>query len=283
MSRKLNQRLATIPAAAVVTSAWLKARGISSRLADYYCRSGWLHRVGDGAFTTRPGTPSWMGAVHGLQQRPSSVHPGGRTALEIFGHAHFIPVGSNYPIYLFGRTNDRLPSWFRGLPWFGRVQHVRTNFLPDGLGALRPQRRRASRDDVDGRARDPRVSSASAARRVILRARQLDLREPRRPSARIGPIASFRLHIDPRQTVVPASGGKAQPHVDEAHRPHPDFAGTRKSIARLRRSSRFEIPDHRPRKCRRHPDRFPLTSYRALAAAHRTALRGICLIRCHKN
>lgn len=134
MSRKLNQRLATIPAAAVVTSAWLKARGISSRLADYYCRSGWLHRVGDGAFTTRTGTPSWMGAVHGLQQKPSSVHPGGRTALEIFGHAHFIPLGSNYPIYLFGRTNDRLPSWFRGLSWFGRVQHVRTNFLPDGLG-----------------------------------------------------------------------------------------------------------------------------------------------------
>jgi hypothetical protein len=91
MSRKLNQQLTAVPAAAVLTSAWLKCRGISSRLADYYCRSGWLHRVGDGAFTIKPGTPSWLGAVHGLQQKPTSIHPGGRTALEIFGRAHFIP------------------------------------------------------------------------------------------------------------------------------------------------------------------------------------------------
>lgn len=134
MSRKLTQQLTAIPSAAVLTSAWLKGRGISSRLADYYCRSGWLHRVGDGAFTTKPGTPSWLGAVHGLQQKPTSIHPGGRTALEIFGRAHFIPLGSNYPIYLFGRASERLPSWFRGLPWFGRVRHVRTSFLPDDLG-----------------------------------------------------------------------------------------------------------------------------------------------------
>lgn len=134
MSQKLNQRLTSAPVSAVLTSAWLKDRGISSRLADYYSRSGWLHRVGDGAFTTRRETPTWMGAVYGLQQKPDSTHPGGRTSLEIFGHAHFIPLGANYPIYLFSRTNDRLPSWFRGLPWFGRVQHVSTNFLPQELG-----------------------------------------------------------------------------------------------------------------------------------------------------
>lgn len=134
MRRKLNQQLTAVSAAAVLTSAWLKGRGISSRLADYYCRSGWLYRVGDGAFTIRPEMPSWLGAVYGLQQKPNSIHPGGRTALEIFGHAHFIPLGANYPIYLFSRTSDRLPSWFRGLQWFGRVQHVRTSFLPDDVG-----------------------------------------------------------------------------------------------------------------------------------------------------
>jgi len=134
MSQKLNQRLTAAPAAAVLTSSWLKGRGISSRLADYYSRSGWLHRVGDGAFTTKPGIPTWVGAVYGLQQKPTSIHPGGRTSLEIFGRAHFIPLGANYPIYLFSRTNDRLASWFRGLPWFGRVRHIRTNFLPAQVG-----------------------------------------------------------------------------------------------------------------------------------------------------
>ena len=132
--RRLNQRLGLAPAGAVLTSAWLKGQGISNRLADYYAGSGWLHRIGDGAFTARPETPTWLGAVHGLQQKSASFHPGGRAALELSGLAHFIPLGDAAPVYLFSRSGDRLPSWFKGLPWFGRVQHVGTNFLPPSLG-----------------------------------------------------------------------------------------------------------------------------------------------------
>jgi hypothetical protein len=64
--KKINQRLNAAPAGAVLTSAWLKRQGISSRLADYYASSGWLHRVGEGAFTVQPGAPAWLGAVFGL-------------------------------------------------------------------------------------------------------------------------------------------------------------------------------------------------------------------------
>lgn len=84
----------------MLTSAWLKRQGISSRLADYYARSGWLHRVGDGAFTVQPEPPSWLGAVFGLQEKSKSFHPGGRTALELSGLAHFLPLGDNHPVYL---------------------------------------------------------------------------------------------------------------------------------------------------------------------------------------
>ncbi len=132
--QKLNQRLSTAPAGAVLTSAWLKSQGISSRLADYYASSGWLHRVGDGAFTVQPQTPTWLGAVFGLQQKSKSFHPGGRTALELSGLAHFLPLGDAYPVYLFSRTSDRFPAWFKRLPWVGRVQHVGTNFLPLEIG-----------------------------------------------------------------------------------------------------------------------------------------------------
>ena len=131
---KLSQRLTSAPAGAVLTSAWLKRQGISSRLADYYARSGWLHRVGDGAFTVQPGPPSWLGAVFGLQQKSKSFHPGGRTALELSGLAHFLPLGDNHPVYLFCGASERLPSWFRGLPCAGRVRHVRTDFLPPDEG-----------------------------------------------------------------------------------------------------------------------------------------------------
>ncbi|MBA4136651.1 MAG: hypothetical protein C0518_04975 [Opitutus sp.] len=132
--QKLNQSLNASPAGAVLTSAWLKGQGISSRLADYYVNSGWLHRVGDGAFTVRPGTPTWLGAVFGLQQKSKSFHPGGRTALELSGLAHFLPLGEAHPVYLFSRSGDRLPTWFKRLPWASRVHHLRTNFLPQELG-----------------------------------------------------------------------------------------------------------------------------------------------------
>ncbi|HVW19929.1 MAG TPA: type IV toxin-antitoxin system AbiEi family antitoxin domain-containing protein [Opitutaceae bacterium] len=132
--QKLNQRLTAAPAGVVLTSAWLKSQGISSRLADYYANSGWLHRVGDGAFTVRPEPPSWLGGVFGLQQKSKSFHPGGRTALELSGLAHFLPLGDAHPVYLFSRAGNRLPAWFKGLPWFSRVRHVSTNFLPPELG-----------------------------------------------------------------------------------------------------------------------------------------------------
>lgn len=132
--QKLNQRLVSAPTGAVLTSAWLKREGISNRLADYYASSGWLHRVGNGAFTTQSGAPTWLGAVFGLQQKSKSIHPGGRTALELAGLAHFLPLGDAYPIHLFSHTSDRLPLWFKRLPLASRVLHASTNFLPQDLG-----------------------------------------------------------------------------------------------------------------------------------------------------
>jgi hypothetical protein len=134
LRKRINQRLFTAPANAVITSGWLRRHGISSKLAVYYASSGWLHRVGDGAFIVQPGTPTWLGAVFGLQEKSKSLHPGGRTALELSGLAHFLPLGETHPLFLFGRVGDRLPAWFEGLPWAKRVRHVSTNFLPDDLG-----------------------------------------------------------------------------------------------------------------------------------------------------
>ncbi len=131
---KLNQRLLSVPTGAVLTTKWLRSHGISNQLAEYYVGAGWLNRVGDGAFTVQKGVPTWLAAVYGLQQKSKTFHPGGRTGLELAGLAHFLPLGKNYPLYLFGSTGERLPEWFKNLPWAERVQHVRTNFLPADLG-----------------------------------------------------------------------------------------------------------------------------------------------------
>jgi len=131
---KLNQRLLSAPLGAVLTSTWLQHQGISTDLSKYYVRAGWLHRVGNGAFTIQNETPSWLGAMAGLQQKTPAFHPGGQTALELAGLAHFLSVGDTHPLYLFSRAGDRLPAWFQNLPWTNRVRHVTTNFLPSKIG-----------------------------------------------------------------------------------------------------------------------------------------------------
>jgi hypothetical protein len=131
---RINQRLLSAPNGAVLTLAWLKSQGISRKLATHYVKSGWLHRVGEGAFTLKPETPDWLGAVFGLQQKSASLHPGGRTALELVSLGHFLPLGEQAPVYLFSRSNERLPSWFTRLPWARRVHHVGAAFLPSEAG-----------------------------------------------------------------------------------------------------------------------------------------------------
>lgn len=123
-----------IPARAVLTLQWLNLRGISGKLANYYVKAGWLHRVGEGAFTVTAESPDWLGAVFGLQQKQATLHPGGQTALELAGVAHFLPLGTEAPLYLFGRSGERLPKWFTGLPWSRRVRYVQSAFLPPDLG-----------------------------------------------------------------------------------------------------------------------------------------------------
>lgn len=134
-SFKINQRLLTAPAGTVLTLEWLRAQGISRKLANYYVTSGWLQRVGEGAFTLKGDGPDWLGAVFGLQQkRDATFHPGGRTALELANAAHFLPIGAEAPVYLFSRAGERVPAWFRRLPWAGRVRLVSSDFLPADAG-----------------------------------------------------------------------------------------------------------------------------------------------------
>jgi len=132
---KLNQRLLTAPAGAVLTVEWLEARGISRKLANYYVTSGWLQRVGAGAYALKGEAPDWLGAVFGLQQRlGASSHPGGRTALELASSAHFLPLGDAAPVYLFARAGERPPAWFARCPWVGRIRWVHSDFLPVDAG-----------------------------------------------------------------------------------------------------------------------------------------------------
>ena len=56
----------------------------------------------------------WPGALYTLQtQLGLNVHPGGKTALELKGYAHYLPSGKR-KIFLYGTQGLILPTWFRG-------------------------------------------------------------------------------------------------------------------------------------------------------------------------
>ena len=57
-----------------------------------------------------------------------NVHPGGITAFELRGYAHYIALGGRQ-VTLFGKPGTKLPAWFTGHSWSQPVALVTTRSL----------------------------------------------------------------------------------------------------------------------------------------------------------
>lgn len=131
MSSKINQLLQCWPPDTVGTLRWLRGRGVDRRLADKYVQSGWLERLGHGAYRRAGAKVDWPGAVHALQAQLSlAVHPGGVTALELRGYSHYLAFGAR-ELVLFGTPGTRLPGWFENNSWSRPVTLVTTSVFAD--------------------------------------------------------------------------------------------------------------------------------------------------------
>ncbi|MCK5806221.1 MAG: type IV toxin-antitoxin system AbiEi family antitoxin [Lentisphaeria bacterium] len=120
---KINQLLRCWPEGAVGTMDWLREHDMSRKLADWHVRSGWLDRIGRGAFVRGGDKPDWTGGLYALQsQLGLTVHVGGRSALELQGRAHFVPLGRKQ-VLLVSDEQERLPSWFANHDWGADVSH----------------------------------------------------------------------------------------------------------------------------------------------------------------
>jgi Transcriptional regulator, AbiEi antitoxin, Type IV TA system/Transcriptional regulator, AbiEi antitoxin N-terminal domain len=109
---KLKSLLQLWPMHTIATSRWLSKQGMTYDNLERYERSGWVRRVGSGAFQRASDNVSWEGAVFGLQnQHPTQFYIGGRTALELQGAAHFLPLGQPR-VFLFSSSRKQLPLWF---------------------------------------------------------------------------------------------------------------------------------------------------------------------------
>ncbi len=112
--RPLNRLLNALPEGVAVPSAWLTANGISPQLVRKYVASGWLRPLARGVYA-RPAQPvAWQGIILGLQCLGGCpLHVGGISALNLQGHAHYLPLSGETRIHLWSHALDSisLPAW----------------------------------------------------------------------------------------------------------------------------------------------------------------------------
>ena len=111
---KLNLLLECLPEGVAAPSRWLADQGYSRQLVRKYVQGNWLQALGRGVYARPQGTVTWEGVVLGMQQLAGlPFHVGGVSALNRQGFAHYLPLGGESTIHLWGR--DKVPAWVRAV------------------------------------------------------------------------------------------------------------------------------------------------------------------------
>jgi hypothetical protein len=127
---KINRLVTHWPRGAPAAASYLTTQGFSHDLLTRYKKSGWIQSFGRGAYILNGDKVEWPGALYALQtQLGLKVHPGGKTALELKGYAHYLPSGIR-TLFLYGTQGLVLPTWFRGDRLGVDIALVRTNLFP---------------------------------------------------------------------------------------------------------------------------------------------------------
>lgn len=78
--------------------------------------------------------PSWESVVCSLQRMGSDLVVGGLSGLEVQGRSHYLPLGRNYTVSLFGR--EVLPTWTNRPRLAGRFRRHGITWLEEGEAPL---------------------------------------------------------------------------------------------------------------------------------------------------
>lgn len=129
---RINRLLKQCPDGTPMTSPWLEKQGVTPQLAARYKKSGWLTPLGRGAWIRTGKQLDWKLVIYALQtQLNMQVYPAGKTALELQGRAHYIPMGRNPPLFLSIPAGERLPDWFTKQPFATTLTKLNSTALFD--------------------------------------------------------------------------------------------------------------------------------------------------------
>ncbi len=131
MKGKINRLIASWRKGTVRTSASLRAEGYSDSLIAKYVNSKWIEPIGFGAYKLYNDRIDWYGALYALQtEQKSSIHVGGKSALQLMGLAHNIP-GKLKKIELYHNDAKVLPKWFLEYKWSVELSITKTGKCGD--------------------------------------------------------------------------------------------------------------------------------------------------------
>ncbi|PWU29769.1 hypothetical protein DK254_13670 [Pseudomonas sp. RW407] len=107
----------------LISSRWLRAHGYSNSLVARYVSSGWLVSPARGVYMRKGGRLQWEGVVRSMQLGEGMpLHVGGRFALSLLGHEHYLRLGDAGTITLYGA--ERPPGWLDKLPLAQRFEFL---------------------------------------------------------------------------------------------------------------------------------------------------------------
>ena len=123
-SEKLKKLSEAVPAGFLVDSVWMERHGIGRRSVYSYVKRGWLERVTRGVLrrpapnASRSNTLNWKTCLLSLQRIMNyNLHIGGTTALSQQGYDHYLRLGSNAAVWVYGGfVAGRMKMSERALP-----------------------------------------------------------------------------------------------------------------------------------------------------------------------
>jgi len=134
-SANIKDLLKKHPRNAVLTAKGMLRLGISREAQRSLVRSGWLRRIGTGAYILLDEQVGLDGALHALQSEPgASIHEGAYSVLaEKYGKAYNLIEGRKPQ--LFCVRGERIPAWF-STAFGSQCELYSTSFLPAGIGLV---------------------------------------------------------------------------------------------------------------------------------------------------
>jgi hypothetical protein len=133
---KLKYLIQSVPPGFLVDAAWTARHAISRQSVSAYIKQGWLERIATGVYrrpfsageTSEP-VAGWKIPLLSAQWiMGHAFHVGGLTALGLRGHSHYLQLGGDTRVYLYGTD---IPDWLMTLATDARFARRGHGLFPD--------------------------------------------------------------------------------------------------------------------------------------------------------